>query len=128
MRASVDIETALYELLTADNYSASAHNIPVSLGETLPHIHVVQTGGTEYDMVIEQHNVDFDVYAADTADAMEYACNLCVWVRNLSGEIVGTQCYAATITTLPYNNPDPRHADLARATFKALIRTRTKGA
>ena len=127
MRASVDIETAIYDLLTADKYSASAHALPATLGATMPHIHVTRTGGTTDDLVIETNRIDFDIYAADDADAMTGACNICAWVRNLSGEIVGTQCYAAEILTLPYNNPDPRHPDLARATFKAQILTRTKG-
>ena len=45
MRVSIDIETALYDLLTAAGYSASAHTIPAKLGRTLPHVHVVRTGG-----------------------------------------------------------------------------------
>ena len=66
MRVSVDIETALYDLLTADGYSASAHVIPATLGKDLPHVHVVRTGGYTSDMVIETHNLDFDVYAEIT--------------------------------------------------------------
>ena len=128
MRANNDIETALYTLLNADKYSASAHAVPASLGSSFPHIHVVRTGGTTSDRVIETHQVDFDVYAADPAQAMEDAANMCAWVRNLSGETVGTICYAAEISTLPYNNPDPEHPTFSRATFKAQILTRTKGA
>ena len=73
MRYSKDIETALYEELVRDGYSASAHIIPSSLGNHLPHIHVVRTGGYETDMVIETNQVDFDVYADNAADAMEQA-------------------------------------------------------
>lgn len=124
MRASVDIETALYEKLNTDKYSASAHAIPATLGATLPHVHVTRTGGYTSDMVIETNMVDFDIYDKDDAEAMASAANMCAWVRDLSGEIVGTQCYAAEITTLPYQNPDPLHADVARATFKAQILTR----
>lgn len=128
MRQNNDIETALYERLDADKYNASAHKVPASLGENLPHVHVTRTGGYTEDMVIEAHNVDFDVYAADEADAMEAAAGLCDWVRELSGTRTGTFCYASEVLTLPYGNPDPRHQTLARATFKALIQTRTKGA
>lgn len=126
MRQSVDIETALYELLAADGYSASAHAIPETLGQTFPHIHVTRTGGYTYDMVLEQHSVDFDVYAADQADAMEAASGLCGWVRELKGAEVCTPCYDAEVNTLPYNNPDPRHPTIARATFKAQLLTRIK--
>lgn len=125
MRNTKDIETALYELLTDAEYSASAHAIPSTLGANLPHVHVVRTGGYETDMVLEGHYVDFDVYAADMADAMETAGVLCGWVRNLVDNITETPCYVTRILTLPYNNPDPRHFDLGRVTFKAEIMTRT---
>lgn len=121
-----DIETALAALLDAEGYSSSAHDIPASLGAVLPHVHVVRTGGFTSDMVVENHNIDFDVYAGDAADAMEAASTLCGWVRDLPGDNAGTTCYASDITTLPYNNPDPRHPTLGRATFKALILTRVK--
>lgn len=128
MRQNNDIETALYDRLIEDEYSASAHKVPASLGDHLPHIHVTRTGGYTEDMVIEVNNVDFDVYAADEADAMTVAAGLCDWVRELSGTRAGTFCYESEVITLPYGNPDPRHQTLARATFKALISTRTKGA
>lgn len=128
MRVSMDIETALYNRLTAENYSASAHAVPASLGNTLPHIHVVRTGGYTSDMVIESHSIDFDVYAGNDADAMTVASNLCGWVRDLPGGVLDTPCYEAEIVTLPYSNPDPRHPNIARATFKAQILARTKGA
>lgn len=121
MRKSKDIETALYNELTAAGYSASAHMLPENLGANLPHIHVVRTGGYEYDFVLEANRVDFDVYAEDAADAMETACDLCGWVRGLAGDFG----YTSEINTLPYGNPDPRHPTIARATFKAQILTRT---
>lgn len=125
MRGTKDIETILYNLLTDGKYSASAHAIPASLGSTLPHIHVTRTGGYETDLVLEGHYVDFDVYAADLADAMEEAGNLCGWVRELVDTQPHAPCYATRILTLPYNNPDPRHQDLGRVTFKAELMTRT---
>lgn len=128
MRYSVDIETALYEKLTADKYSASAHAIPATLGATLPHIHVERTGGFTSDLVIETNNVDFDVYAENEADAMREASNLCAWVRDLEGSTVGSPCSFSEVSTLPYNNPDPRHPTISRATLKAQIIVRTKGA
>lgn len=127
MRANNDIETALYNKLTEDNYSASAHALPADLGGVFPHIHVERTGGTTSDFIIESHSVDFDVYGADQADATEAAADLCAWVRNLGGQMVCTICYSADVSTLPYNNPDPRHPNIARATFKAQILTRTRG-
>lgn len=121
MRNSKDIETALYERLSISGYSASAHAVPPDLGNTFPHVHVIRTGGYEKDLVIEINRVDFDVYAADPADAMEAACVLCGWIRELTGDF----CYNSEIYTLPYSNPDPRHPNIARATVKAQIVTRT---
>lgn len=126
MRTSADIETALYGLLEADEYSASAHAIPATLGQVLPHVHVVRTGGFTADRVLEFNSVDFDVYAETQADAMESASALCGWVRGLAGGTVGTPCYDSEITTLPYANPDPRHPNIGRATFKAQITIRTQ--
>ena len=127
MRVSNDIETALYELLISEGRSASAHAVPMSLGEALPHVHVVRTGGYTSGLVVENNSVDFDVYAADQADAMTAASNLCALVRSIAGtDLSKTPCYASEITTLPYNNPDPRHPTLGRATFKALITIRVR--
>lgn len=121
MRASVDIETVLYEKLAAGGYSASAHAIPATLGATLPHVHVTRTGGYTSDMVIETNMVDFDVYDKDPADAMASASSLCSWVRGLADL---EQFYYSEVTTLPYQNPDPVNFEVARATFKAQIITR----
>lgn len=125
MRATLDIETALYNVLIEGGHSASAHMVPKDLGTALPHVHVVRTGGNNNDMVIDLHYVDFDVYASDMADAMTTASNLCAWVRSLAGNISGVPCYSSEVTTLPYNNPDPLHPTTARATLKAQITTRT---
>ena len=99
--------------------------VPIQL-PALPHVHVVRTGGTTSDMVIEETNVDFDVYAEDQADAMTIATKVCGWVRDLPQQKIDFLCYSAEVVTLPYANPDPRHPTLGRATLKALIRIRTK--
>lgn len=125
MRASYDIETALHDALELRQVHASAHALPASLGDHLPHVHVVRTGGYTSDRVVETNNVDFDVYAADAADAMAAAVALCGEVRDFEGEDIGTPVYASEVSTLPYNNPDPRHPTLGRATFKVQIITRT---
>lgn len=124
MRKSNDIETALQSLLETDGFSASAHALPKSL--SFPHVHVTRTGGYTMDMVVEYNMVDFDVYAQDPADSMTTASDLCAWVRNLGAKVVGSYCYASEISTIPYDNPDPRHPNIGRTTFKAQILTRTK--
>jgi hypothetical protein len=127
MRISIDIETAVYDLLTAAGYSASAHAIPATLGQELPHVHVTRTGGFTTDRVLDSNSVDLDVYAETQADAMESATALTGWVRALEGGTIGgVPCYEAEISTLPYRNPDPRHPNIGRATFKAQITIRTQ--
>ena len=125
MRTSLDIETALYNALTLRQFHASAHALPASLGGELPHVHIVRTGGFTSDRVVETNNVDFDVYGSDASDAMSAAVILCGEVRNLEGEDIGVPVYSSEVSTLPYNNPDPRHPNIARVTFKAMILTRT---
>ena len=133
MRCNVDIETRMARFMKEDlELSTSAHALPASLGENLPHVHVVRTGGYTSDMVVETHNLDFDVYAEDAADAMEAAADLCGYIRvegTFTTEIDDKKLvvYASEVMTLPYHNPDPRHPNLARATFKAQILTRTRG-
>jgi phage tail protein X len=126
MIISNDIATALYERLTADGYSASAHVIPAAVETMLPHIHVTRTGGPTSDRVIEENNVAFDVYAETQADADSVASYLCGWVRALEGTTVDTPCYKSEIVSTPYPNPDPRHPNIGRATFKAQIAVRVK--
>ena len=99
--------------------------VPIQI-PALPHVHVVRTGGLTADLVLEQNNVDFDVYAKAQGDAMAVALDLCGWVRELPQQQVDFTCYSAEVSVLPYANPDPRHPTLARATFKALIGIRTK--
>ena len=99
--------------------------VPIQI-PALPHVHVVRTGGYTTDLVLEENNVDFDVYAEDESEAMTIATWLCGWVRELPQENFELTCYTSEITTLPYGNPDPRHPTLGRVTFKALIRIRTK--
>ena len=117
MRYSRDIETLIYERLTESGYNASAHTLPAIM--EMPHVHVVRTGGFESDLVVETSMIDFDVYAEDDSTAMESACELCGWVRDVD------DFYMSTISTLPYHNHDPRHPTISRVTFSAQIVTRT---
>ena len=126
MNCNVDIETALYRLLVASGYHASAHTIPARLERNLPHIHVVRTGGYVSDRVVDHNSIDFDVYANTQVLAMATALELTGWIRELVGEIVGTQCYESEVSTSPYHNPDPRHPTIGRATLKAQITIRTQ--
>lgn len=126
IRRTIDIEGALQAALSDSGWSASAPPWPADLGETLPHVHIVCTGGSRSLFVQDESNVSLHVYAATEAAAMEAACDLTAWVCELPGNpLGGSTCHAAQIVARPYSNPDPRHPDIARATVGIRVRTRT---
>lgn len=118
---TIDIEDALQAALNADGVKAAAPPVPANLG---PSVYVHRTGGYGTQYVQDLHTVDFDCYADTEAEAMAQACDLTAWVRALEGRELTAPVYIAQITTLPYNNPDPNHPSLARATFSTQITTR----
>ena len=118
---TIDIEDALQAALNADGIKAAAPPVPANLK---PSVYVYRTGGYGTQYVQDLHTVDFDCYAETEAEAMAQACQLTGWVRALEGRELETPVYISQITTLPYNNPDPSHSSLARATFSAQITTR----
>lgn len=123
---TIDIEDAVRSAIASPSLGASAPPVPPDLGEVLPWVHVTRTGGSEAGPVLDAHLLDLDVYHAAEASAMETAGALCGAVRDLAGrELGGVPCYRASVTTLPYNNPDPRHPTLARCTLKIQVLTRT---
>ncbi|MBR2838985.1 MAG: hypothetical protein IKE55_09395 [Kiritimatiellae bacterium] len=123
---TIDIEAALVEALGAAGVGASAPPVPATLGAALPWAHVTRTGGSEAAYVQDVHRVDIDVYGSTEAAAAQAAGRLCGLVRSLAGSALGgVPCYSASIETLPYSNPDPRHPTLPRVTLKAQITTRT---
>ena len=127
MRETIDIEGALVAALKERGTSASAPPVPSRLGSTLPHVHVTRTGGDEVSIVQDRHRVDVDVYAATSAAAMSAVCELTGWLRSLVGSTLGgVPVYDARVDTLPYDNPDPLHPTIPRATFKASLVTRVQ--
>lgn len=121
---SVDIEGTLQAALEADGYTAAAPPVPANLA---PSVYIHSTGGFSQSYVQDVHTVDFDAYDTTEAQAMSTACQLTEWVRALpERQGLEVPTYAAEITTLPYNNPDPNHPTLKRATFSAQITTRVK--
>ena len=122
---TADIEAGLGELLEAEGVSASAPPVPANLGDNLPHVHVTRTGGNRAIMVQDMHMVTLDVYADTEAAAMARADGLTAWAVMLAGQTIGgAYCHDARLNSIPYNNPDPRHPNIARASFGVQLRTR----
>ena len=120
---TLDIEDALQAALNAQGIKAAAPPVPAKLG---PSVYVHRTGGYSTQYVQDLHTVDFDCYEPTEAEAMAKADALTRWIRELEGRDIGTPVYISKVTTLPYNNPDPNHSSLARATVSAQITTRVK--
>ena len=122
---TVDIENLLQAYLNANRIKACAPPVPVDLdaGQVI----VTRTGGQERSYVQDVHFVSVDCYGDTAAGAMALACLLTEELRNLSGKFLGdVPVYESGCTALPYNNPDPNHQTLARATFSVQIVTRVK--
>lgn len=120
---TIDIEAALVDAL--DDYTVSAPPIPIKMQP--PCVCVWRTGGYRRSYVQDVHQVSIDCYGITPARAQELADELTEVIGDLEGSTLGgVPCYSVDITTLPYNNPDPDRANIARITFAAQIVTRVE--
>lgn len=129
---TVDVEDTLRQdipeaLEGAFSIFGAAPPVPESLGSNLPLVIPERIGGSRYSLVLDAHSVAFDVYAATWGEAQEAAGQVVAAISELpyrSG-LAGAY-YSSEITTLPYNNPDPRHPDIPRVSVNAQVITRAK--
>lgn len=121
---TIDIESALYDYLSALGYRVYALPVPEELDSDC--VIVQRTGGSERAYVQDVHQVAFDCYGDTKAAAMQLADTLTREVRAIVGKLGGVAVYESSVMTLPYDNPDPSHYTLERATFSAQIVTRVK--
>lgn len=103
----------------------AAPPVPETIGTNLPLVIPERIGGNRSSMVIDAHSVAFDVYASTWAEAQEAAGYVVSAISELPyrSDLVGAY-YQSTITTLPYNNPDPEHPDIPRVSVNAQVLTR----
>lgn len=124
-----DVEDAIRLDLAAmlTGYTVIAPPIPETLGTSLPFVVVTRLGGGRSDLIIEEHDVSIDVYAKRWSTAQD-AANTVVAALTEFGDMdelaSGVDWLDASINALPYNNPDPRHSDLPRVTFSAMVTCR----
>lgn len=107
--------------------AASATPIPEDLGAVLPYAVVYNVGGYRdaETRVLDTGALSIDVYADKPAQAMDVCAQVAALVDALSDDDGGAvQVYTAQVTTLPYDNPDPRHPTIYRATCAADVMTR----
>ncbi len=126
----VDIEDLLRQdiplaLSGAFSIYGAAPPVPETLGANLPLVIPERVGGTRYSMVVDAHNVAFDVYAPTWGEAQEAAGHVVAAVSELPYRSDTVGSYRETqITTHPYNNPDPEHPDIPRVSVNAQVITR----
>lgn len=124
-----DVEDAIRQDLGAilTDYTVIAPPIPDSLGNSLPLLVVYRLGGGRDDIVVEEHDISIDVYASRWSTAQD-AANVAVAVLLGLADSVelasGVDWLDTDINALPYNNPDPRHEDIPRVTFSAMVTCR----
>lgn len=121
---TIDIESALSDYLSALGYRVCALPVPAELSGGA--VVVQRTGGSERAYVQDVHQVTFDCYGETKAAAMQLANTLTRAIRAIVGKLGGVAVYESSVMTLPYDNPDPNHYTLERATFSAQIVTRVK--
>lgn len=114
------------EIAAALDMGASATPIPEDLGDVLPYAVVYNVGGyrDRDTRVLDVGAISVDVYADTPALAMSVCGDVAALLDALPDNAGAVQVYAAQVTTLPYDNPDPRHPTLPRATCAADVVTR----
>lgn len=127
--APIDIEDALrLDIMTAagqGGFSISAPPVPINLGALLPYAVVERIGGTRDELVIDSHMVGVDVWANDWAEAQQTANAIVGYMCSLPYDDSAQHDYlSVNINALPYNNPDPDHADVPRVSFTAQVLVR----
>ncbi len=127
---SRDVEGALQQDLAAilAAYDVIAPPLPDDFPDDgLPLVVVERLGGSRADLVIEEHDVSFDVYSdrwASAVDAANTVVAVMTALADMPEQASGVDWLNVQINTLPYNNPDPRHADIPRVTFRAVVTCR----
>lgn len=117
MSKSIDIEAAVADALIFSGWEACAPPLPDTF-ERLPHVMVTRTGGYRKERAIDIHRVSVDVRAKTWGDVTAAANMLVGEILDFEyTDLGGAYCHSVKITTLPYQNLDPRHRDIPRMTF-----------
>ena len=129
MQALKPIDFAAFvagRITAALGIAASATPIPEDLGAALPYAVVYNVGGYRdaQTRVLDTGALSIDVYGETPAQAMDACRTVAALVNALQDADGSPQVYRSPITTEPYDNPDPMHPTIPRATCAADIVTR----
>lgn len=117
-----DVAADLAATFTEYGLNAAPLPVPETLGETLPLAVIEPLGGMRTSLTIDETPVTIGVYAANEAEAQRAAA-LAVGILDAL-QYSAIIWYRCDITTLPYNDPDPRHPTLPRWSLAATVWTR----
>ena len=119
----IDIEDALQEMLSDEQYNACAKPLPEQ--HELPHV-VVDLVNAQVDNAAQAvYSVDFDVRAADYAGAVGLQVEIANWAMGLAGaDVGGVPCYQVDDVRLQRAQPDASHQNEILATVSAILRLR----
>ena len=106
--------------------AASAAPVPEDLGAVLPCVVVYNVGGYRdaAARVLDTAALSIDVYGETPEQAMNACRTVAALVNALQDADGSPHVYRSPITTEPYDNPDPMHPTIPRATCAADIVTR----
>lgn len=90
--------------------------VPEDLGADLPIAIVEPLGGRRSSVVIDRVPMSIEVYASTDAAAQTACARVCGAVASLGDGTAENASHwlSVDVSTLPYNDPDPRHPTLAR--------------
>ena len=117
--APQDIEDLVQRQLNSHNIPAGPPPIPSDL--STPWVMPTRTGGTRDGIVYDRHSVSVDCWSDSWAGAQLLASQALDAVMRMEDDGLA---YSVEVNALPYNNPDPRHESLPRATFAVVIGAR----
>lgn len=119
----LDVEMLLAEELKSAEIDARPIPFPDDLGKTLPIVIVMVTGGRRLNVVMDEHDAPFDVYAATVSAALDQARIAFGVIASLTVNGINDWRRVDMVNT-PYVNPDPSHPTLARVSFEASVASR----
>lgn len=118
------VAQALEELT---GWSCCAAPIPEDIGSELPFVVVTALGGLRHDLVVDDGDLSIDVYADTPGAANRHARRCQAAFAALEGhDAAGVHWKVCNVQTAAYNNPDPRHPTLKRATFRGVAVARAQ--
>lgn len=111
-----ELRSDLHSIDATHRYFAPPIPPDLKAGDVL----VTSLGGARVSGASSKYDVSIDCYASDYADAAELADSVHGIVSSLPLRSTSTQ-YSDVTANLPYQNFDPRAANLARYTFRATL-------